>query len=205
MPCPYNETVFERSAPTDHEIFDLLARRWSTRAYTEQSIDPETLRRLFEAARWAPSSGNGQPWNFLVARKENAAEFEKIANCLNPGNAWAKSAAVLAISVASLDRSPGKPNPTAHHDVGLACENMAIQATALGLSLHMMGGFSHEKARATFAIPDRWEPIAAISIGHPGDPNTLPDELRAKDLAPRHRKPIREFVFSGTWGQSGLD
>ena len=206
MPCPYNETVFERPAPTDHEIHELLTRRWSTRAYTAQSVDPETLRRLFEAARWAPSSGNGQPWNFLVARKEDAQNFEKIASCLNPGNAWAKHAAVLAISVASLDRAPGKPNTTAHHDVGRACQNMALQATALGLSLHMMGGFSAAKAREIFSIPDRWEPIAAISIGYPGDPNTLPDELRAKDLTPRQRKPIREFVYSGTWGhQGGLD
>jgi nitroreductase len=206
MPRPYNEDVFERPAPTDHEISELLTRRWSTRAYTAQSIDPETLRRLFEAARWAPSSGNGQPWNFLVARKEDADEFEKIASTLSPGNAWAKSAAVLAISVASLDRAPGKPNPTAHHDVGLACENMALQATALGLSMHMMGGFSAEKAREIFHIPERCAPIAAIAIGYPADPNTLPDELRAKDLSPRQRKSIREFVFSGTWGkQGGLD
>lgn len=181
----------------------MLARRWSTRAYTAQSIEPETLRRLFEAARWAPSSGNGQPWSFLVARKEEAAEFEKLAGVLNPGNAWAKSAAVLAISVAQLERAPGKPNGHAWHDVGLACENMALQATALGLSLHMMGGFSAEKARAVFAIPEGFAPVAAISIGYPADPNTLPEELRAKDLVPRQRKAIREFVFSGKFGQPG--
>ena len=195
--------MFEHLASTDHEILELLARRWSTRAYTERSIEPETLRRLFEAARWAPSSGNGQPWSFLVARKEDSAEFEKLASVLNPGNAWAKSAAALAISVASLDRAPGKPNQHAWHDVGLACENMALQATALGLSVHMMGGFSAEKAREVFEISDRYAPVAAIAIGYPADPNTLPEELRKKDLTPRQRKPIREFVFSGKWGITG--
>jgi nitroreductase len=195
--------VYEHLAPVDHPILELLARRWSTRAYTAQSIEPETLRLLFEAARWAPSSGNGQPWNFLLARKEDAAEFEKLASVLNPGNAWAKSAPVLGISVASLDRAPGKPNHHALHDVGLACENMALQATALGLSMHMMGGFSADRAREIFEIPERHAPVAAISIGYPADPNTLSEELRAKDLSPRHRKPIREFVFSGKWGRTG--
>jgi nitroreductase len=195
--------VFERPAPTDHEILELLARRWSTRAFTSQSIDPEILRRLFEAARWAPSSGNGQPWSFLVARKEDAAEFERLASVLNPGNAWAKSAAVLGISVAALDRAPGKPNGHAWHDVGLACENIALQSTALGLSMHMMGGFSTEKAREVFEIPERWAPVAAFAIGYPADPATLSEELRAKELTPRQRKPTREFVFSGKWGTPG--
>jgi nitroreductase len=200
---PYNETVFERPAATDHEILELLARRWSTRAYTAQSIEPETLRRLFEAARWAPSSGNGQPWSFLVARKEDAVEFAKIASVLVPGNTWARAAAALAISVAALDRAPGKPNGHAWHDVGLASQNLALQATALGLSVHMMGGFSAEKAREVFEIPERWAPVAAIAIGYPADPSTLSEELRHKDLAPRQRKPICEFVFSGKWGQPG--
>ena len=195
--------MYEHIAPTNHEILELLARRWSTRAYTAQSIEPEMLRRLFEAARWAPSSGNGQPWSFLVARKEDAAGFEKLASVLVPGNAWAKSAAVLAISIAQLDRALGKPNQHAWHDVGLACENLALQATALGLSVHMMGGFSAEKAREVFEIPERFAPVAAIAIGYPADPNTLSEELRAKDLTPRQRKPLREFVFSGKFGQTG--
>ncbi|MEI9814592.1 MAG: nitroreductase family protein [Acidobacteriota bacterium] len=195
--------MFERPAPTDHPIHDLLARRWSTRSYTSQSIAPATLRSLFEAARWAPSSGNGQPWTFLVARKEDAAEFEKLASTLNPGNAWAKSAAALAISVAALDRPGGNPNAHAWHDVGMATQNLILQATELGLSTHVMGGFSHEKAREVFAIPDRFEPVAAIAIGYPGDPAQLPEDLRKKDLAPRNRKPLSEFVFNGKWDQPG--
>jgi nitroreductase len=195
--------VHEKPASADHEIHDLLARRWSPRAFSDRSIDPAVLARLFEAARWAPSSGNGQPWSYLVARREEEGEFEKLASTLSPGNAWARKAAALAISVAALDRAPGKPNGTALHDLGLANENLAIQATALGLAVHMMAGFSAEKASEIFAIPERHVAVAAIAIGYPGDPETLPEELRQKDMAPRHRKAVHEFVFQGTWGQPG--
>jgi nitroreductase len=195
--------VFERPALTDHPIHDLLARRWSTRAYTEQSIDAGALESLLEAARWSPSSGNGQPWRFVIARKEDVAGFERIASTLAGGNAWAKKAAVLMVAVAALDRAPGKPNPTALFDVGLACENMALQATSMGLSLHMMGGFNADMARELLQIPDRFVPICAISVGYPADPNTLSEELRAKDLTPRVRKPLSEVVFNGAWGQVG--
>lgn len=195
--------MFDRPAPTNHQIHQLLTLRRSTRVFTAQSVELETLRELFEAARWAPSSGNGQPWSYIVARKEDAAEFAKLASVLNPGNAWAKSAAVLAISVAALDRAPGKPNAHSWHDVGLANENIAIQATALGLSLHMMGGYDVEKSRELFEIPERWTPVCAMAIGYPGDPAMMDEDLRKKELAPRERKPIREFVYSGKWGQPG--
>ncbi len=197
---PYNGTVFERPAPTDHSIHDLLARRWSTRSYTDQSIAPAKLRQLFEAARWAPSSGNGQPWAFIVARKEDSADFEKIASTLSGGNAWAKHAAALAISVAAMEREPGRPNAHAWHDVGMATQNLVLQATELGLSTHVMGGFNAAKAHELFDIPQGWGAVAAIAIGYPDDPNKLTDELRAKDLKPRARKPQSEFVFSGAFG-----
>ena len=161
------------------------------------------LKQLFEAVRWAPSSGNGQPWSYIVARKEDVQNFDKLAAVLNPGNAWAKNAAALAIAIAALDRAPNKPNGHALFDLGLSAENFALQATALGLSVHMMAGFSADKARELFDIPQRQQPVAAIAIGYPGDPNQLSEDLRTKDLAPRHRKPISEFVFAGKWGQPG--
>jgi nitroreductase len=194
--------VFERPAPTDHSIHDLLARRWSTRSYTDQSIEPAKLRQLFEAARWAPSSGNGQPWAFIVARKDDAADFDKIASTLNPGNAWAKHAGALAISVAATERSPGQANSHALHDVGMATQNLVLQATELGLSTHVMAGFNAAKAHELFNIPSGWGAVTAIAIGYPDDPNKLTDELRAKDLKPRARKPQSEFVFSGTFGHA---
>ena len=197
--------MFEKPARTDHPIFDLLARRWSTRAFAGRGVDPETLASLFEAARWAPSSGNGQPWSYLVATKENPAEHERMAGVLTPGNAWARKAPVLAISVASLHRAD-KPNRTAHHDLGLANENLVIQAVSVGLAVHMMAGFHVDMAREVFEIPANYEPLAMMAIGYPGDPESLPEDLRAKDLAPRQRKPIREFVFGGKFGRpAGLE
>ena len=198
--------MFEKPAPVDHPILDLLARRWSTRAFSDRSVDRHTLARLFEAARWAPSSGNGQPWSFLVATKDNPAEHERIASVLVPGNAWARKAPVLALSVATLDRAADKPNRHAYHDVGLATENLVIQAHSIGLAVHMMAGFNVEMAREVFEIPARYDPVTKIAIGYPRHPDSLPEDLRAKDLAPRQRRPIREFVFSGKFGQpAGLE
>jgi nitroreductase len=192
--------VFEKPAPADHPILELLARRWSPRAFVDRSVDRQTLASLFEAARWAPSSGNGQPWAFLVATGDDPAEHERLASVLNPGNAWARKAPVLALSVATLDRG-GKPNRHAYHDVALATENLVIQAVSMGLAVHMMAGFNVEMAREVFEIPLRHDPVTMIAIGYRGDPDSLPEDLRARELAPRQRKPIGEFVFTGKFGQ----
>lgn len=191
----------EKRASTNHEILDLLARRWSTRAFAGKTLDWPTLARLFEAARWAPSSGNGQPWSFLYALKQECEEFDKLASVLVPGNAWAKEAGALVLSVAQLDREPGKPNRHAWHDVGLATENLMIQATSMDVAVHAMGGFDGHKARELFAIPERWDPVAMLAIGFPGDPEQLNEDLKKKDLAPRLRRPVEEFVFQGKWGE----
>jgi nitroreductase len=197
--------VFEKPASADHPIFELLARRWSPRAFSDRSVDRETLASLFEAARWAPSSGNGQPWSFLVATKDDPGEHERIASVLVPGNAWARNAPVLALSVATLHRGE-KPNRHAYHDLGIATENLVIQAVSMGLVVHMMGGFNAEKAREVFEIPASHDPVTMIAIGYAGDPASLPEDLRAKDAAQRQRKPIGEFVFSGKFGQpAGLE
>ena len=197
--------MFEKPAAAAHPIFELLARRWSTRAFSDRLVDRATLASLFEAARWAPSSGNGQPWSFLVATKDQPAEFERIASVLVPGNAWARKAPVLALSVAALDRAD-KPNRHAYHDLGLATESLVIQAVSMGLAVHMMGGFNADMAREVFEIPPRYDPVTMIATGYPGDPDSLPEDLRAKDLALRQRKAIGEFVFSGKFGQpAGLE
>lgn len=195
--------MFDKSAPTDHEIHELLARRWSRRAFADRPIDRGTLLRLFEAARWAPSSGNGQPWSFLVARKEQAAEHEKLASVLVPGNSWARQAPLLLLTVAQLERAPGKPNRHAWHDVGLASENLALQAAAMGLSVHMMAGFHADQAREVFQIPEGYDPVAMMAAGYPGDPELLSEELQKRETAPRSRKPVAEFVFQGKWGTPG--
>jgi nitroreductase len=197
--------VLEKPAVLDYPVLDLLARRWSPRAFSDRSVDRETIASLFEAARWAPSSGNGQPWSFLVATKESSAEHERLASVLNPGNAWARKAPVLALSVAALDRGD-KPNRHAYHDLGLATENLVIQAVSIGLAVHMMAGFNVEMAREVFEIPARHDPVTMFAIGYLGEPDSLPEDLRARELAPRQRKSLREMVFSGKFGQpAGLE
>jgi nitroreductase len=192
----------DQSAPTQFPIHDLLARRWSPRAFDERSVGADTLRTLFEAARWAPSSSNEQPWRFIVATKDYETEWNRLFDCLVEGNqTWAFRAPVLMLSVASMYfADDGKPNRHAFHDTGLATENLVLQATASGLVAHQMAGFNVEKARADLGIPSGCEPVAMIAIGYPGDPNSLPERLRERELQPRSRRPIQEWTFWGQWG-----
>lgn len=193
----------EKVATTDHPIHELLHRRWSPLGFADRPVEAAKLLSVLEAARWAPSSFNEQPWSLILATKDNPAEFERLLACLVEGNQqWAKDAPVLMLSVAKLQFSRNdKPNRHAQHDVGLAVGNLVIQATALGLVVHQMAGFHVEKARETFAIPEGYEPVAAIALGYPGDPNDLPERLRERELTARTRKPLAEFIFSGKWGQ----
>ncbi len=194
----------EKPANSDHPIHDLLRRRWSPRAYDERGIEPEKIRSLFEAARWAPSSNNEQPWRFLVATRDQSSDYERLLACLLEGNRkWAYRAPVLILTVAALNfEDDGKPNRHALHDTGLATENLVLQATASGLVAHQMAGFDVEKARTACAIPPGFEPVAVIAVGYPGDPTVLPDYLRERELKSRERMPAREFVFSSRWGQT---
>ncbi len=193
----------EKPATPQFPIDQLLARRWSPRAFDERSIEPEKLKSLFEAARWAPSSNNEQPWRFIVATKDQPMEYDRLLACLLEGNRkWAYRAPVLILSVASMMfEDDAKPNRHAYHDTGLAAENLVLQAAAAGLMAHQMAGFNVEKARADFNIPQGFEPVAMIAVGYPGDPNVLPDYLKQRELAPRQRNPISAFVFSGDWGK----
>ncbi|HYM87925.1 MAG TPA: nitroreductase family protein [Nitrospiraceae bacterium] len=193
----------EKSADTQHPIHDLLKRRWSPRAFSDKPVEAEKLRILFEAARWAPSSNNEQPWRFIVANKDNETEWSRLLACLVEFNRiWAHRAPVLILSVASLNfEDDYTPNRHAFHDTGMAVENLVLQATALGLSAHQMAGFDVEKARADLKIPSGYEPVAMIAVGYPGDPAQLSDRLRAREAQPRVRKPLTEFVYSATWEQ----
>ncbi|NOT23539.1 MAG: nitroreductase family protein [Nitrospiraceae bacterium] len=192
----------EKPADTQHQIHDLLRRRWSPRSFDERPIEPEKLRSLFEAARWAPSSNNGQPWRFLVATKENTIEYERLFSCLVEGNQqWARRAPVLLLSVATLQFEDGSSNRHALHDTGMAAENLALQATALGLIVHQMAGFRIDQARAACQIPEGYDPVAMIAVGYPGDSTLLSDRLRMREVQPRVRKPLTEFVYSATWRQ----
>jgi nitroreductase len=162
------------------------------------------LRSIFEAARWAPSSYNEQPWAFIVATKDDKDSFAKLLSVLIEFNAnWAKSAPVLAIAVAKLAfANNNAPNRNAQYDTGAAAALLSVEATARGLAVHQMAGFDPEKARQVFGIPPGWEAIAAIAIGYRGDPASLPPPLKEREMAPRTRKPIGEFVMTGHWGHT---
>lgn len=186
----------------DHPVHELIAGRYSPCGFADRPVSDEDLRSLFEAARWAASSYNEQPWSYLVARKEDANEFARLLSCLLEANqAWAATAPVLAIACAALTFSRnGKPNLAATHDLGLAAGNLSLEATSRGLFVHQMIGILPEKARALYRVPEGVQPFTALAIGYAADPQTLPDPLKQRDLAPRSRKRLAEFVFSESWG-----
>ena len=194
----------EKLADTTYPIEPLLTRRWSPRAFADRPVEPEKLLRLWEAARWAASCSNQQPWYFIVATREDAAEYARLLSCLRENNQqWASHAPVLMVSVAKLAFDMNsQPNRYAFHDVGLAVANLIVQATALGLFVHQMAGFYPDKVRELYGVPDGFEPVAGIVLGYPGDPAILSEELQQRELAPRARNPLATFVFQGTWGQT---
>jgi nitroreductase len=172
--------------------------------YAPRGVAPEWLASCLEAARWAASSFNEQPWSFLVARREEPGEFQRMLECLVESNqVWAKNAGVLMLTaVARNFTRNGNPNRVAEHDLGLAMGNFCCQATHLGLAVHQMAGIDRDKVRATYSIPDTHDPVTGIALGYAADPQSpaaAADPLLPRDLAPRTRKPLSEFVFRGTW------
>ena len=192
----------EKPAQAEYPILEIISRRWSPRAFDPRPVEPEKLRDLFEAARWAPSSSNEQPWSFIVATKDQPEPFANLLSCLVEANQrWAKNAPVLMMSVASMQFARnGKPNRHAWHDTGMAMSNLLAQAMSMDLFVHQMAGYDPARAREVLAIPATHEPVAAAAIGYAGDPNTLPDDLRERESAARQRKPQSAFVFNGRFG-----
>jgi nitroreductase len=193
-----------KNAKTEHPVQDFVAKRWSPYGFSDREIAEADLRALFEAARWAASSFNEQPWSYIVATSAQEAEFARLLSCLVEANqSWAKAAPVLALGVATLNfKRNDKPNRVALHDLGLASGNLVAEATARGLSVHQMSGILPDRAREIYAIPEGSEAVTAIAIGYAGDPEAFPEETRKRDLAPRERKPQRDFVFSDSWGKA---
>ena len=191
-----------KSAVTEYPIQPVLSERWSPYGFDARPVSAADLCSLFEAARWAASSYNEQPWNFLVALKENPEEFERLLGCLVEANqAWAKTAPVLVLGVVRLRFAKNNAdNRAAVHDLGLAAGNLSTEASARGLSVHQMIGIVPETARQTYQIPDHFEAWTALAIGYRADPAAMPEALRERDEMPRQRKPLVEFVFTGTWG-----
>src|ERR1022692_3674838 len=192
-----------KKAVTDYPIQYALSDRWSPYGFEDRPVAEVDLCSLFEAARWAASSYNEQPWNYIVATKENSKEFARLLSCLVEANqAWAKAAPVLALGVVSLRFAKNnKDNRAAVHDLGLASGNLVVEATARGLSVHQMIGILPDKARELYQIPEHFEAWTAMAIGYKADPAKLPEALKERDMAPRQRRPLVKFVFTGQWGQ----
>ena len=199
----------EKPAPVDYPINDLMRRRWSPRAFEEgRAVEREKLLTLLEAARWSPSCFNDQPRYFLVFDGSDPEALEKARACLASGNDWATKAPVLILSVAreSFEKT-GKPNRWGQHDTGLATQSLLLEAVDQGLAAHAMGGYDEVRARSEFGIPEGYASIAMIAIGYPynGKLEELDEKLRARELAPRERKPIGDIAFAGVWNKAFAD
>lgn len=194
----------DKIAPAAYPIAELIAKRWSPRAFLDKAIEEEKIMSLFEAARWAPSAYNEQPWRFLTATKEDSYLYTKMLSCLVEANqVWAKAAPLLLILVVKKDFDfNGKPNRWAMHDCGLALENLLLEAAELGLAAHPMAGFSVDLVRSGYSVPDDYEPLVAVAVGYPGTSAMLEGVLREREEDPRERKALSDLVFSETWGRS---
>lgn len=191
-----------KQARPDFPIHELIARRWSPYAFSDRPVPREDLCSLFEAASWAPSSYNEQPWRYIIATQDDPAEFDRLLGCLVEGNQlWAKAAPVIGLGCTSLNfQLNGKPNAAAMHDLGLASATLTFEATARGIYVHQMIGILPDKARQTYHIPEGYQPLTGLAIGYLGDINALPESLKPRDQAERTRKALNDFVFSGQWG-----
>lgn len=193
----------QKPATTQAPIHDVIANRWSPRAYdATKAVNKTQIISLLEAARWAPSCFGDEPWRFIVWDKnQDAAAWQKAYDCIVPGNqTWAKDAPVLILICAdTLFSHNEKPNRWSNYDTGAAAVSLCLQATSMGLATHQMGGFDGEKARAAFGIPEQIEMMSMLAVGYAADADTLSDELKERELAPRKRRPLGELFYDGVW------
>ena len=190
-----------KSAKTDHNVHKLIAERWSPRVFSNKEISDQELLSLFEAARWAASSMNEQPWRFLYARKGSPA-YRKFFECLAQFNQqWVMNAPVLIITVYKKSFSSGKENFHAQHDLGLAMGNFSLQAQSMGIAVHHMAGLDWKKVHDIFGIDmEAYHVTTAVAVGYyGGDIDTLPDDLAESERAPRSRKPLKDLAFENSW------
>ena len=200
--------MLEKPAKTSVPVNDIIARRWSGRAFDEKKkVERKQLIAILEAARWAPSCYGDQPWRYIVwVRSENEDLWRKAFDCLSPFNqAWVSRAPVLIASLAgSKFRHNGQANRWGQHDTGAASENLCLEAVSQGLMAHQMGGFDPEKLRSAFKIPAEYTPMAMIAVGWPMEEKEirdLPAERRDSELQERERLPLKDLAFDGEWGR----
>lgn len=197
-----------KHADPDYPILPVLAERYSPYAFEPRPIERDKLMSCLEAARWAASSFNEQPWRFFLAVREDEQAFNRMLGCLVEANQqWAKNVGALIITATKRTFSKNdKPNRVCEHDLALAAANLVVQAQTLGLHVHQMAGIDQSKCRLTYQIPEGFDPMTGIAIGYAADPEQFDDEeLAGRDKAPRTRMPLSEWVFGGTWGEASSE
>lgn len=187
-----------KSNQIEYPVAELIEQRRSRRAYSTNPIEHAKVKSLFEAARWAPSSMNEQPWSYVYATRDQPDLWNKLLELLNESNrVWAINAPLLILSMARKTHiRNGANNALARYDTGAANMLLSIQATQLGLNVHQMGGYDRQKAIESLNIPDTYEPIVIMAIGYPGDPDSLSENLKLREEAPRERYTQDFFVMN---------
>ncbi len=189
-------------AKTSVEINHLLAKRWSPRAFKNEQIPDDSIIKMLEAARWAPSSMNDQPWKIIVGQNQDKT-YQKIFETLVEFNQqWAKNAPVLMLCCGNKIRENNKPNAAYKYDVGQAIAHLSIQAMSEDIYVHQMGGFSKEKAAEIFQFPSNIEALSIVAIGYLGDPEILHPRMQVSEKEARERKPLKDFVFQNKFGET---
>ncbi|HEX7410568.1 MAG TPA: nitroreductase family protein [Bacteroidales bacterium] len=193
--------MLSKEAPTKLAIHELIRQRWSPRAFAPTAIAPEILHRIFEAARWAPSSSNLQPWSFIVGFLGDETYKAIYSSLVEFNQLWTITAPVLFVSVGKETNVKGGPNDYYKYDVGQSLAYLSLQAMAEGIYVHQMAGIDKELAGRLLEVPENYKVITAIALGYPGDPEVLHENLKRLEYAPRVRKPLDEFVFTGKFGE----
>lgn len=183
-----------------YEIHPLLAKRWSPRAYSDQPVEKEKLQRMVEAARWAPSSSNLQPWCFLFSYKNDPAFSAIFSAMVSFNQLWVKTAPVIGLALGITHDPKGNPNNSYLYDLGQAVAMLSIQAISEGLYVHQIGGFDRDAVATQLNIPLTCSVVTAFTVGYRGNPEVLHPNLLKLELSPRRRKPLDEFVFDGSFG-----
>ncbi len=195
--------ITEKKLQTDNVIDNLISSRWSPYGFSDQRLSAEQIRSLFEAARWAPSCYNEQPWFYIIATKDDSEEYNKLLSCLTEGNReWARNAPLLVLGVISTKFSRnGEPNRHAQHDLGLASANLTMQAVSMGLAVHQMAGIIPQRAKELYNIPKDYEVMTGLAIGYPDSNADIDEVFRKRDEKRRPRKKLSEFLFESGWGR----
>lgn len=192
-----------KPAETSVAINSLIRDRWSPRSFQSKPVPKEILVSLFEAARWAPSCNNSQPWRYIIATSDDKDEYERMQSCVNERNQrWSRLAPVIGFVCGYTIMKNDRPSPTHRYDTGLASAMLLMQATEHGLVVHQMAGILRDNVRETYAVPEDTDIICGFGLGYQGEADQLPEELPEREVQPRVRQALSDFVFTGKFGEA---